>query len=231
MLAGLTVLVMHYEEIPGALMTIKNAAFSMEAGVGGLIGAILMGVQRASFSNEAGLGSAAIAHAAVKTDNPVTQGFVGMLGPFIDTIVVCLMTALVITVTGVYGHENGMEGVELTSRAFGQGVSWFPNVLFVVVCLFAYSSLISWFYYGEKGFTFLFGNKPAVELCYKIIFCVFIVIGASAELSNVILFTDSAVFAMAIPNIIGLYLLAPEIKRDVNAYVAGLKAEKPSAGS
>ena len=182
------------------------------------------GVQRAVFSNEAGLGSAAIAHAAVKTDQPVTQGLVGMLGPFIDTIIVCMVTALVIIITGAYEQGNGMEGVELTSRAFGSVLPWFPYVLFVVVFLFAYSTLLSWAYYGVKAFTYLFGNTDLNEMFYKIIFCIFIVIGASAKLDNVILLTDASVFMMAIPNLIGLYMLAPILKKDLKAYAEKLKA-------
>ena len=147
-----------------------------------------------------------------------------MLGPFIDTIVICMVTALVIIVTGEYTNESGMEGVELTSRAFAEGISWFPYVLFLVVTLFAYSTLISWSYYGVKCFTYLFGAHKPVEIIYKLGFCAFIVVGASADLSSVILFTDAAVLAMGIPNIIALYLFAPEIKRDVKAYLAKLKS-------
>jgi AGCS family alanine or glycine:cation symporter len=225
MLACFAVFATHFDAIPAAFVTIVTSALSPQAGMGAFIGALLMGVQRACFSNEAGMGSAAIAHSAAQTDDPVKQGMVGMLGPFIDTILICLMTALVITVTGVYGDADGsIQGVELTSQAFAQGASWFPYVLFVVVFLFAYSTLISWSYYGVKGFTFIFGENALAETIYRLIFCGFIVIGASADLSSVILFTDASFFAMAIPNIIGLYMLAPELKRDVKAYAAKLKA-------
>lgn len=221
--AGLFVLAMHYAAIPDAIVTIFREAFTPAAGSGAIIGALLMGVQRASFSNEAGLGTAAIAHSAAQTSKPVTQGMIGMLGPFIDTVIICMVTALVIIVTGAYSSGDGMEGVELTSRAFADGASWLPYVLFVVVALFAYSTLISWSYYGVKGFTYLFGNSALSENFYKLIFCLFIVVGASSDLSGVILFTDSVVFAMAIPNIIGLYFFAPEIKKDVKAYISELK--------
>ncbi len=223
LLAGLLVIAMNAAALPGALATIFHGAFSFQAGGGAFMGALLMGVQRASFSNEAGLGSAAIAHASVKTDEPVSQGLVGMLGPFIDTVIICMVTALVIVITHSYNGDGAIEGVELTSRAFAQSISWFPYVLALTVFLFAYSTIISWSYYGEKGFTFLFGQSLASEIVFKALFCVFIVIGASAELSSVIQFTDSMVFAMAIPNIIALYLLAPEVKADVRRYLEKVK--------
>ncbi len=221
---ALVVLAFHVGDIPAALVTIFTGAFTPEAGLGALFGALLVGVQRASFSNEAGLGSAAVSQSSVRTDNPVEQGFVGMLGPFIDTIVVCSVTAIVIVITGAYETGSGVEGVELTSRAFESVVSWFPYLLAIIVFMFAYSTIIGWYYIGVKGFADLFGQKNWVENIYKIIFCVFIVIGASANLSSVILFTDAMVLAMAVPNLIGLYLLAPEIKRDIRAYMKKLKA-------
>lgn len=223
-LAGFVVIGVHFEAIPNAMQTIFELALYPEAGIGALMGALLMGVQRATFSNEAGLGSSAIAHSAVKTDVPVSQGMVGMLGPFIDTVVICMVTALVIVISGTYVEGNGIEGVELTSRAFASGISWFPYVLSVTVFLFAYSTMISWSYYGLKCATYLFGEYDIVENIYKIIFCVFIVIGSATQLSHIILFTDSMVFAMAIPNIIGLYLLAPEIKKDLQVYLQDIKA-------
>lgn len=221
--AGFVVIGVHYEAIPEAIQTIIELALYPEAGIGALMGALLMGVQRATFSNEAGLGSSAIAHSAVKTDVPVSQGMVGMLGPFIDTVVICMVTALVIVISGAYVEGNGIEGVELTSRAFASGISWFPYVLSVTVFLFAYSTMISWSYYGLKCATYLFGEYDIVENIYKIIFCLFIVIGSATQLSNIILFTDSMVFAMAIPNIIGLYMLAPEIKKDLQAYLRDIR--------
>ncbi len=224
LLAGLTVIGLHADQVPQAFVTIFESAFGVQAGIGGLMGALLMGVQRASFSNESGFGTAAIAHSAAKTNEPVSQGFVGMLGPFIDTIVICLVTALVITVTGAYESGSGMEGVELTSRAFAAGISWFPLVLCLTVFLFAYSTMIAWSYYGVKSFTYLFGEYEWVGNIFKVIFLLFIVVGASSSLDSVILFTDAGVFAMTIPNIIGLYLLAPEIKRDVREYIAKIKA-------
>ncbi|SFP45660.1 alanine or glycine:cation symporter, AGCS family [Nitrosomonas cryotolerans] len=221
--AGFVVIGFHYTAIPDALQTIFEMALYPEAGLGAMMGALLMGVQRASFSNEAGLGSAAIAHSAVKTNEPISQGMVGMLGPFIDTVIICMVTALVIVISGTYVEGGGIEGVELTSRAFATGLSWFPYVLSLTVFLFAYSTMISWSYYGLKCATYLFGERDVVEGIYKIVFCLFIVVGASAQLSNIILFTDSMIFAMAIPNIIGLYMLAPEIKKDLKAYSLNIK--------
>jgi alanine or glycine:cation symporter, AGCS family len=217
--AGVIVIGIHYDNIFSALQQILEMALYPQAGLGALMGALLVGVQRASFSNEAGVGSSAIAHSAVKTDKPVSQGLVGMLGPFIDTVIICMITALVIVISGTYVEGNGMEGIALTSRAFASGISWFPYVLSITVFLFAYSTMISWSYYGLKCTTYLFGEDDKVEAVYKILYCSFIVIGASAELSNIILFTDSMVLAMAIPNIIGLYLLAPEIRVDLRVYV------------
>ena len=221
--AGIIVISVHYEAIPGALSTIVEMALYPEAGLGALMGALLMGVQRATFSNEAGLGSSAIAHCAVKTHEPVSQGMVGMLGPFIDTVIICMVTALVIVISGSYVEGSGIEGVELTSRAFASGISWFPYVLSLTVFLFAYSTMISWSYYGLVCTTYLFGERMAIEWIYKLLFCMFIIVGASAQLSNIILFTDAMVFAMAVPNIIGLYMLAPEIKKDLRIYLQQLK--------
>ena len=162
-------------------------------------------------------------HCAVKTHEPVSQGLVGMLGPFIDTVIICMVTALVIVISGSYVEGSGIEGVELTSRAFASGISWFPYVLSLTVFLFAYSTMISWSYYGLVCTTYLFGERLTVEWIYKLLFCMFIIIGASAQLSNIILFTDAMVFAMAVPNIIGLYMLAPEIKKDLRLYLQQLK--------
>ncbi len=225
-IAGLVVIGVHHAAIPGAIKTIFELALYPEAGIGALMGALLMGVQRATFSNEAGLGSSAIAHAAVKTDVPVSQGMVAMLGPFIDTVVVCMITALVIVISGAYVEGSGIEGVQLASRAFASGISWFPYVLALTVFLFAYSTMISWSYYGLKCTTYLFGERIMVDRIYKLLFCLFIVIGASSQLSHIILFTDAMVFAMAVPNIIGLYMLAPEVKRDLQAYLRDLQQKR-----
>ena len=218
LVSGLIVIAMSYQAIPEAFSMMFTDAFTPAAGLGGFVGGLLAGVQRASFSNEAGLGSAAIVHSAAKTEYPVRQGFVGMLGPFIDTIVICNVTALVIIISGVYQDTEGLAGVDLTSKAFADGISWFPYVLAVTVFLFAYSTLLTWYYNGEKALAYLLGERASVRTFYKIVFLFFIVIGASAQLSNVVRFSDAMLFSMGIPNLIGLYMLAPEIKRDLKAY-------------
>ncbi|MEK7778584.1 MAG: alanine/glycine:cation symporter family protein [Pseudomonadota bacterium] len=225
-IAGIVVMGVHYQAIPEAIEKIFEMALYPQAGIGALLGTLLMGVQRAVFSNEAGLGSSAIAHSAVKTDVPVSQGMVAMLGPFIDTVIICMVTALVIVISGAYVDGSGIEGVELTSRAFASGISWFPYILSLTVFLFAYSTMISWSYYGLICTTYLFGEHKVVEIIYKFLFCLCIVVGASAQLSNIILFTDAMVFAMAVPNIIGLYILAPEIKRDLKEYLNVLQKKQ-----
>ena len=145
-----------------------------------------------------------------------------MLGPFIDTIVICMVTALVIVITGSYEGSEGMEGVSLTSRAFESALPWFPPVLALTVFLFAYSTMIAWFYYGLRCLTYLTGEKPKIEMLYKIFFCLFIIVGAASALDSIILFSDAMIFAMAIPNVIGLYVLAPELKKDLQAYLQNL---------
>jgi AGCS family alanine or glycine:cation symporter len=224
--AGLIVIGIHYQNIPSAMGIIFSEAFNLSAGFGGLLGVLLVGVQRAAFSNEAGLGSAAIVHANANTNDAVSQGFVGMLGPFIDTVIICLITALVIVISGAYEGVEGISGVELTSAALESGVSWFPYILAIAVFLFAYSTMITWSYYGVKSVGFLFGERAWVELAYKIFFCGCIVIGASMQLDSIILFTDAMIFSMGIPNIIGMFLLAGVIRRDVKEYIRRLKELK-----
>ena len=216
--AGLVVIALHYDQIGSGVKDIVTMAFSFEAGLGGFLGVLLQGVKRASFSNEAGLGSAAIVHAAAQTDKPVSQGFVGMLGPFIDTIVICTVTGLVIVFTGAYKGAEGLAGVELTSQAFEQGISWFPYVLALTVFLFAFSTLITWSYYGQKAAAFLFGENKYIELGYKFAFLAIVVVGCSMELGKVVALSEAFLFIMAIPNIIGLYYLSRELKRDVKDY-------------
>jgi AGCS family alanine or glycine:cation symporter len=223
LLIGLVVIAINFSSLPDALMIIVTSAFSLQAGIGGFVGALLAGIQRATFSNEAGLGSSAIIHATAKTNIPVKQGIAGMMGSFVDTVIICMMTALIIVISGAYKTTNGIAGVELTSAAMGSAVSWFPYVLSFCVVLFAYSTLITWYYYGEKCLSFLFGEKRWVTLSFKFIFCSFVVVGAAAELGNVIRFSDAMMLSLAIPNIIGLYILAPEIKKDLKEYLRTLK--------
>ncbi len=218
LLAGLIVIGLHISDLPGAFYTIFESAMSLQAGFGALLGGLLIGVQRAAFSNESGLGSAAIVQSTTNTDGPVGTGIVAMLGPFIDTIIICNITALVIVVTGVYGDAGDIEGVELTSRAFADGITWFPNILTLTVFLFAFSTMITWYYCAAVGVRYIFGEKDWVENIFKVFFCLCIIVGSAVELSNLINFTDGALLSMAIPNIIGLYLFAREIKKDVRAY-------------
>ena len=208
--------------------------------VGGFVGALIQGFRRAAFSNEAGVGSSAIAHAAVRTKEPITEGVVALMEPFIDTVVVCTMTALVIVISGVLTIDpatgqyaiaagqiitpGGITGVELTSVAFAQGLSWFPYVLAVAVVMFAFSTMISWSYYGLKAWTYLVGEGKKRELVFKLSYCVFVVIGAAAQLGAVIDFSDAMIFAMAVVNITALYFLMPIVKREATSYFARLRS-------
>jgi len=220
-LAVLTILAMNYTEIPNAFMAIINGAFSPIGVVGGIVGVLVQGFQRAAFSNEAGIGSSSIAHSAVKTNYAASEGLVALLEPFIDTVVVCTMTALVLIITGQI--TTGMsvsneQGAVLTAKALESGISWFPYVLAGAVILFAFSSMISWSYYGYQAWSYLFGRDKRTGNAYKIIFCVFTVIGAAASLGAVINFSDALVFAMMVPNMIGLVLLAPKVRQELKRY-------------
>jgi AGCS family alanine or glycine:cation symporter len=230
-LAGLTVIAINYEGIPAGLASIFNEAWSLEAGWGGLIGAIIVGVTRATFAHEAGLGTAAIIQASAKTDFPVRQGLVGGLGPFLDTFFVCMITALVIIISGVYDGGQGLKGIELTSRAFETVFPNFKYVLTVIVFLFAYSTIIVYSYYGEKCLGYLIGDRQSTALIFRAVFLCFIVVGSAASLSNIIDFADAMFLSMAIPNIIGLYLLAPELKWDVREYLLLMGFTKPQEKS
>jgi AGCS family alanine or glycine:cation symporter len=221
-ISALSILGINYTNIPHAFGLIFSQAFSPDSMAGGFIGVLMTGFQRASFSNEAGVGSAAIAHSAVKTNEPVSEGFVALLEPFVDTVVICTMTALVIIITGEY-QNTGLEGSELTSKAFGSAISWFPMVLAVAVFLFAFSTMISWSYYGLKSWTYLFGNSKMVVNVYKIIFLVFVVIGSSTTMGAVLEFSDMMILAMAFPNIIGLLIMSGEVKADLKEYMFKVK--------
>ncbi len=218
LISAILVLIVNYQQVPSAFGVIFNDAFTPEAGIGALLGTLFQGMQRGAFSNEAGFGSAAIAHSAVKVNTPVSQGFVAMLEPFIDTVIVCTSTALVIVVSGAYLNTTGLSGVELTSRGFESVIDWFPMLLAVAVILFAFSTMLGWSYYGTKCFAYLFGRSRTAETIFKLVFCGFIVIGASSELSAVISFADGMFFLMTIPNLIGVYILAPEVKSHMTRY-------------
>ncbi|OEY71626.1 sodium:alanine symporter [Salegentibacter salarius] len=213
----------HIENIGGAFSAIFNGALSADALKGGFIGVLIIGLQRAAFSSEAGVGSAAIAHSASKTNNPIADGFTSLVEPFIDTMVVCTMTALVLIFTGM--HEvNGLGGVELTSDAFGSVISWFPAVLAFAVFLFAFSTMVSWSYYGMRSWTYLFGRSLKSEMVYKVMFLLFVVLGATTSLGAVLSFSDMMILAMSFPNIIGLYILSSEVREDMKIYLDRLKA-------
>ena len=221
--ACLAVIFINIENIGPAFAAIYEGAFNPSALKGGIIGVLIVGFQRAAFSNEAGVGSAAIAHSVAKTNNPPSEGFVSLLEPFIDTVVVCTLTALVLIFTGK--HEvSGMGGAQLTSDAFGTVISWFPYILTIAIFLFAFSTMISWSYYGMRAWTYLFGKSKKAEMIYKMFFLVFVVIGASVSLGAVLDFSDMMILAMAFPNIIGLYLMSGEVKGDLNEYWRKLKA-------
>lgn len=221
--ACLAVIFINIENIGPAFAAIFEGAFNPSALKGGIIGVLIVGFQRAAFSNEAGVGSAAIAHSVAKTNNPPSEGFVSLMEPFIDTVVICTLTALVLIFTGK--HEVvGMAGAQLTSDAFGTVISWFPYVLTVAIFLFALSTMISWSYYGMRAWTYLFGKSKKAEMIYKMFFLVFVVVGASVSLGAVLDFSDMMILAMAFPNIIGLYLMSGEVKGDLNEYWRKLKA-------
>lgn len=293
MVAAFAVLLTNLGEVIPAFGTILSSAFSNDAVAGGLIGVLIQGVRRAAFSNEAGLGSAPIAHSAVKTDKPASEGFVALLEPFVDTVVVCTMTALVIVITGTwqvsaevnpagsrlvsapgssevvrelpagqflqtrFSKEDHLEvialvsredhsaeeisgwvaadsvmdrkGVPVTSMAFGSVISWFPAILTIAVILFAFSTMISWSYYGEQGVIYLFSSLGDEKikipvLVYKVVFCLLVVAGSSASLTNVLNLSDAMIFAMVIPNLIGLYFLLPVVKREASTYLDHVKA-------
>ena len=224
-IGAVIVIAMNAAQLPGAIAAIMTGAFSMEGAAGGMLGVMIIGFQRAVFSNEAGLGSAAIAHSAVRTDSPLTEGFVALLEPFIDTVVVCTLTGLVLVTcfdTGTIMNGD-VKGIELTSAAFESKLSWSPVPLSIAAFLFAFSTMLAWAYYGTKGWTYIFGEGKGKELTFSLIFCLFIVIGASVQLSAILDFADALIFVMAIPNLIGLYILAPEVKLDLKAYWAAQK--------
>lgn len=228
--ASLFVIFAKYDMIGSAFAAIWNGAFSPEGIAGGAVGVLIQGFRRAAFSNEAGIGSASIAHSAVKTKYAASEGMVALLEPFIDTVVVCTMTALVLIITGFVDPlnppANDAQAILLTSSAFESSISWFPYVLTVAVVLFAFSSMISWSYYGFQGWSYLFGRSKKTEYTYKVIFCIFVIIGAAASLDSVIGFSDAMVFAMMVPNMVGLILLAPKVKEELKKYMTAIRAKK-----
>ena len=227
--ASLYILAVNFSLIPHAFELIFTQAFAPTAVTGGIIGVIVQGFKRAVFSSEAGLGSAAIAHAPAKVKYPVRQGMVALYEPFIDTVVICTMTALVIIITGVYDPANGFEeliaaqkGAALTSAAYGTVISWFPIVLTISIVLFAFSTMISWSYYGERAWVYLFGSKSSI--IFKLIFLSFIVLATTVRTGVMVDFSFYLILGMALPNILGLYILGGDVKKELVIYLEKLKS-------
>ena len=230
-LAALVILFANFSFIDDALGFIFEGAFSGLGIAGGLIGVMIQGIRRGAFSNEAGVGSAAIAHSAVRTKYPASEGIVALLEPFVDTVVICTMTALVIIITNFNGQfmEYGVEikeGVELTAVAFDSVIPHFSIVLTIAVILFAFSTMISWSYYGMQGWKFLFGKGKITDLVYKVLFLLFVIVGASISLGAVIDFSDAMIFAMVVPNIIGVVMLSPIVKKELTKYMNAIKKKE-----
>lgn len=224
-ISALIIIGLNITMIGDAFAQIVDGAFNASAMKGGVIGVIIVGFKRAAFSNEAGVGSASIAHSAAKTDEPISEGLVALFEPFIDTVVVCTMTALVLIFTGFASDTQGFEGSQLTSKAFEQALgSWSIYVLAIAAVLFAFSTMISWSYYGLKAWTYVFGNTKKMENAYKIIFLFFVVLGSSVALGSVLDFSDMMILAMAFPNILGLLLLSGEVRADLRSYFKRLKS-------
>ena len=235
--ACLFIIISNFSYIDDALGQIVTQAFNPQAGLGGVFGVLIIGFRRAAFSNEAGAGSASIAHSAVKTKYPASEGLVALLEPFIDTVVICTMTALVVIIynsTGVFDYGaatvniNGVDvqGSTLTSLAFQNSISWFPYVLTIAIVLFAISTMISWSYYGLQSWMYLFGKNEVSSLAYKVLFLIFIVIGAAANMESVWGFSDAMILAMVFPNMIGLMFLYPEVKKELNAYLDAINVKR-----
>lgn len=227
-IAAVVVILMNAADVPVALGEIFRQALSPDAAYGGFIGVLVVGFQRAAFSNEAGAGSAAIAHSAARTDEPVREGIVALLEPFIDTVVICTMTALVIVFSGAYDNPEyaslvaNNQGAALTSRAFGEDLPFFPYILSFAVFLFAYSTMISWSYYGERSAVWLFG--PRASLPYKILFLSFVFLGSVLTATNVLAFGDLMILGMAFPNLIGVYYLSGKLRGMLDDYWSRYKA-------
>ncbi|MGC2939787.1 MULTISPECIES: alanine/glycine:cation symporter family protein [unclassified Brevibacterium] len=225
----LLVLALNFENIPNAIGEIFAGAFNPQGVAGGIVGVMIIGFQRSAFSNEAGIGSAAIAHSAVKTRRPISEGFVALLEPFIDTVIICTMTALTIIVANQASYRNDLGegeigGVALASDAFSTVASWYPILLAIAVALFAFSTLITWAYYGERAWSYLFGRSKATIMVFRTLVCLFVIVGCIASFSKVVEFADAALFMCAFINILGLYLLMPVVKKEMKKYLADRKA-------
>lgn len=223
-LACLWVMLVLLPSVPGAILTIISGAFNPDAVAGGAIGAIVIGFQRAAFSNEAGLGSAAIAHSAARTDEPVREGVVALLEPFIDTMFICNLTAIVIVLTGVYADPTAadLNGAQLSAASFEQVIGWFPYVIAIAGFLFALSTMISWSYYGQQAWAFLFGDRTVNA--YKAIFLICVFVGAVVNLGPVLDFSDIMALAMSLPNLLGCFLMSGLIARELENYMSRLNS-------
>ncbi len=221
-ICGLCLLIAHAGSLGSAVATIVSEAFSWQAGAGGFFGALIQGFRRAAFSNEAGAGSAAIVHSAARTDEPVREGIVALLEPFVDTIIVCTITGLVIVVTGAHLQTDAESGIAMTSWAFETVFPWFPPILTLIAVLFAFSTMISWSYYGEQCWARLFGVRTI--LVYKGLFLLFVWMGAIFKAKAVIDFGDAMILGMAFPNMFGAVILSGRIKRELDKYLAKLRS-------
>ena len=235
-IACIYILSVNFSFLDDAIALIFKEAFNPTAmGVGSVLGVLMIGFQRAAFSNEAGAGSASIAHSAVKTKYAASEGLVALLEPFIDTVVICTMTALVIITfnsTGafMYGGEGGVlidgvlyEGAGITSKAFAEYIPYSDVFLTVAVVLFAVSTMISWSYYGLQSWKYLFGRGEVSDLTYKLLFLIFVVIGSAASMNSIWAFSDAMIFAMVFPNMVGLYFLFPIVKKELTKYLNAIK--------
>ncbi|WP_199431890.1 alanine/glycine:cation symporter family protein [Qaidamihabitans albus] len=235
--AGLIVIIVNITSVPGAFRQIVDGAFTGQGVLGGVIGALIVGFTRAAYSNEAGLGSAPIAHSAVRTRHPSTEGLVAMLEPFIDTVIICTMTALIIITANTAIWREGQQmvletgdragapdGVTVTSQSFETVLPWFPYVLAVAVVLFAVSTMITWAYYGEKAWIYLVGRSKTKESVYRVAFCLILVVGSVLALDSVLSFVDATLFLLALFNILGLYVLAPVVKRELRSFRSGVRS-------
>jgi AGCS family alanine or glycine:cation symporter len=227
--SAFVVIGLNAEALPWALGQMVGSAFTPGAAGGGALGAMIVGFQRALFSNEAGIGSATIAHSAVQTDEPMTEGFVSLLEPFLDTIVICQATALVIITTTYFepSFTTGLGGIEITSAAFERVAPWSPVPLALAATLFAFSTMISWSYYGLKGVTYLVGEGRTAENVFKLVFCTFVAMGCMLKLEAILDFSDALVFLICVPNLFGLYVLAPVVRARLRAYADADPGERP----
>ena len=231
-IACLYIIITNITFVDDAFGMIFSQAFNPKAGLGGLLGVLVTGFRRAAFSNEAGAGSASIAHSAVKTNYPASEGLVALLEPFIDTVVICTLTALVIIIFNGdstifnYGGVGGVvmiegqpaEGASITAAAFSEYIAYSGPFLTLAVVLFAVSTMISWSYYGLQSWIYVFGKSKAADLTYKILFLLFIVIGAAGDMSSVWGFSDAMILGLVFPNMVGLFFLFPKVKDELGKY-------------